>query len=93
MAHQMQVSEPAKAREVAERAVATISSTEETEKLNAWIAYLNLEVRFGNDDSVEEVFKRACQVNDQQEVRDMRRTTVFDDGPGKDGVPNAESLV
>ncbi|KAI0840658.1 nucleic acid-binding protein [Hypoxylon sp. FL0890] len=68
MAHQMQVSELAKARDVAERAVTTISSTEETEKLNAWIAYLNLEVRFGNEDSVEEVFKRACQVNDQQEV-------------------------
>lgn len=68
MAHQMQVSELTKAREVVERAVTTISSTEETEKLNAWIAYLNLEVRFGNTDSVDEVFKRACQVNDQQEV-------------------------
>lgn len=76
MAHQMQVSEPAKAREVAERAVATISSTEETEKLNAWIAYLNLEVRFGNDDSVEEVFKRACQVNDQQEVH-QRLVSIY----------------
>ncbi|KAI1484272.1 nucleic acid-binding protein [Daldinia eschscholtzii] len=68
MAHQMQVSELAKAREVAERAITTISSTEETEKLNAWIAYLNLEVRFGNEETVDEVFKRACQVNDQQEV-------------------------
>ncbi|KAI1213449.1 nucleic acid-binding protein [Annulohypoxylon truncatum] len=76
MAHQMQVSEPAKAREVAERAVATISSTEETEKLNAWIAYLNLEVRFGTDDSVEEVFKRACQVNDQQEVH-QRLASIY----------------
>ncbi|KAI0883423.1 nucleic acid-binding protein [Annulohypoxylon maeteangense] len=76
MAHQMQVSEPAKAREVAERAVSTISSTEETEKLNAWIAYLNLEVRFGNDDSVEEVFKRACQVNDQQEVH-QRLASIY----------------
>ncbi|KAI2471650.1 nucleic acid-binding protein [Annulohypoxylon bovei var. microspora] len=76
MAHQMQVSEPAKAREVAERAVATISSTEETEKLNAWIAYLNLEVRFGSEDSVEEVFQRACQVNDQQEVH-QRLASIY----------------
>ncbi|KAI0526659.1 hypothetical protein F5B22DRAFT_641799 [Xylaria bambusicola] len=68
MAFQMQVSELAKAREVAERAVITINSTEETEKLNAWIAYLNLEVRFGNDDIVDDVFKRACHVNDPQEV-------------------------
>ncbi|KAJ1335486.1 rRNA biogenesis protein RRP5 [Microdochium nivale] len=68
MALQMQVSEIAKAREVAERAVKTINSAEETEKLNAWIAYLNLEVRFGTAESVEEVFNRAGQVNDQQEV-------------------------
>ncbi|RWA08492.1 hypothetical protein EKO27_g6606 [Xylaria grammica] len=76
MAFQMQVSELAKAREVAERAVATINSTEETEKLNAWIAYLNLEVRFGNDDTMDSVFKRACQVNDPQEVY-QRLASIF----------------
>lgn len=76
MAHQMQVSELAKAREVADRAVTTINSTEETEKLNVWIAYLNLEVRFGTQDSVDEVFKRACQVNDQQEVH-QRLASIY----------------
>ncbi|KAK6851789.1 hypothetical protein PG995_011914 [Apiospora arundinis] len=68
MAYQMQSSDLAGARKVAERAVTTINSTEETEKLNAWIAYLNLEIRFGTDETVDEVFKRALQVNDQQEV-------------------------
>lgn len=68
MAYQMQSSELSGARKVAERAVATINSAEETEKLNAWIAYLNLEVRFGTEETVDEVFKRALQVNDQQEV-------------------------
>ncbi|KAI0971798.1 hypothetical protein F4678DRAFT_431980 [Xylaria arbuscula] len=76
MAFQMQVSELAKAREVAERAITTINSTEETEKLNAWIAYLNLEVRFGNDDTVDSVFKRACQVNDPLEVY-QRLASIF----------------
>ncbi|KAH9906139.1 nucleic acid-binding protein [Xylariomycetidae sp. FL2044] len=76
MAHQMQVSELAKAREVAERAIATISSSEETEKLNAWVAYLNLEARFGSEETVDEVFKRACQVNDQQEVY-QRLATIY----------------
>ncbi|KAI3343975.1 hypothetical protein F4824DRAFT_442099 [Ustulina deusta] len=76
MAFQMQVSELAKAREVAERAVTTINSTEETEKLNAWIAYLNLEVKFGNDDTVDGVFKRACQVNDPQEIH-QRLASIF----------------
>jgi rRNA biogenesis protein RRP5 len=82
MAFQMQVSELGKAREVAERAVSTINSSEETEKLNAWIAYLNLEVRFGNDNTVDSVFKRACQVNDQQEVyQRLASIYVQDDKP------------
>ncbi|KAI5928699.1 hypothetical protein F4810DRAFT_644950 [Camillea tinctor] len=76
MALQMQVSELAKARAVAERAVTTISSTEETEKLNVWVAYLNLEERFGNEETVNEVFKRACQVNDQQEVH-QRLVSIY----------------
>ncbi|RYP80067.1 hypothetical protein DL769_002641 [Monosporascus sp. CRB-8-3] len=80
MAHQMQVSELAKAREVAERAINTINSTEETEKLNVWIAYLNLEVRFGNEDTVQDVFKRACQVNDQQEVYQRFATIYIQEG-------------
>lgn len=80
MAHQMQVSELAKAREVAERAVNTINSAEETEKLNAWVAYLNLEARFGNEETVDDVFKRACQVNDQQEVYSRLATIYIQDG-------------
>ncbi|KAI0166315.1 nucleic acid-binding protein [Xylariaceae sp. FL1272] len=84
MAFQMQISELGKAREVAERAVTTINSSEETEKLNAWIAYLNLEVRFGNEDTTDDVFKRACQVNDQQEVyQRLASIYVQDNKPGK----------
>ncbi|KAK7918305.1 hypothetical protein PG985_010179 [Apiospora marii] len=68
MAYQMQSSDLAGARKVAERAINTINSTEETEKLNAWIGYINLELQFGTDETLDEVFKRALQVNDQQEV-------------------------
>ncbi|KAM0253366.1 hypothetical protein ACHAQJ_007259 [Trichoderma viride] len=68
MAFQMQVSELPKAREVAERAIKSINIREETEKLNVWVAYLNLEVAYGNKHTVEDVFKRACQYNDEQEV-------------------------
>ena len=32
---------------------------------------------------------RATPFHDQMEVRDMRRTTVFDDGSYKNGVPEA----
>ncbi|KAK7419432.1 rRNA biogenesis protein rrp5 [Neonectria punicea] len=68
MAFQMQVSELSKAREVAERAIKSINIREETEKLNVWVAFLNLEVAYGNKATVDEVFKRACQYNDEQEI-------------------------
>lgn len=76
MAFQLQVSEPAKAREVAERALKTINIREEAEKLNVWIAYLNLENAYGTDETLEDIFKRACQYNDEQVVHE-RLTTIY----------------
>ena len=70
MAFQLQLSEFAKAREIAERALKTINMREETEKMNVWIALLNLENTYGSDESLEEVFKRACQYNDSQEIHE-----------------------
>lgn len=70
MAFQVQVSEPARAREIAERALKTINIREEAEKLNLWIAYLNLENNFGTDETLAEVFKRACLYNDEQVVHE-----------------------
>mmetsp|Transcript_17233 Transcript_17233/g.39411 ORF Transcript_17233/g.39411 Transcript_17233/m.39411 type:complete len:1860 (-) Transcript_17233:238-5817(-) len=66
MAHHLKLSELDKARAVAERAVSHISFREDQERFNAWIAYLNLEVAFG--DKVDEVFKRACQFNDAKKI-------------------------
>lgn len=76
MAFQLQVSEPAKAREIAERALKTINIREEAEKLNIWIAYLNLENAYGTEETLEETFKRACQYNDEQVVHE-RLTTIY----------------
>lgn len=76
MAFQLQVSEPAKAREIAERALKTINIREEAEKLNVWIAYLNLENAYGTEETLDEVFKRACQYNDEQVVHE-RLTTIY----------------
>ncbi|GMG39627.1 unnamed protein product [Ambrosiozyma monospora] len=61
MSFQLQLSEVEKAREIAERALKTINYREEQEKLNIWIAQLNLENMFGTDDSLQEVFKKSCQ--------------------------------
>ncbi|KAE8147615.1 hypothetical protein BDV25DRAFT_30226 [Aspergillus avenaceus] len=68
MAFQLELGEIEKAREIAERALRTITIGQDAEKLNIWVAMLNLENTYGNDDTLEEVFKRACQYNDTQEV-------------------------
>ncbi|PYI06782.1 nucleic acid-binding protein [Aspergillus sclerotiicarbonarius CBS 121057] len=68
MAFQLELGEVEKAREIAERALRTIAIGQDAEKLNIWVAMLNLENTYGDDDTLEEVFKRACQYNDTQEV-------------------------
>jgi rRNA biogenesis protein RRP5 len=70
MSFQLQLSEVEKAREIAERALKTIALREGGEKLNMWIAMLNMENIYGSNDSLEEVFKRACQYNDAQAVHE-----------------------
>lgn len=83
MAFQMQVSDLAAARQVAERAIKTINIKEEVEKLNVWIAYLNLEVAYGNEETVDEVFKRACTYNDKQEVYERLASIYIQSGKRK----------
>ncbi|OHW91144.1 s1 RNA binding domain-containing protein [Colletotrichum incanum] len=93
MALQMKVSELAKAREIAERAIKTINVREQTEKLNVWIAYLNLEVAYGTKASTEEVFKRACQYNDEQEVHERLASIYIQSGKLKQADDVFQSLV
>lgn len=57
-----------KAREIAKRALATISFREEGEKLNVWVALLNLENAYGDDSTLEDTFKDAAQANDAKTV-------------------------
>lgn len=64
MSFQLQLGEIDKAREIGERALKTINYREEQEKMNIWIAMLNLENTFGSDESLDEVFKRAAQYMD-----------------------------
>ncbi|KAL2181483.1 uncharacterized protein P884DRAFT_214576 [Thermothelomyces heterothallicus CBS 202.75] len=84
MASQMQINDLASARQVAERALKTINIKEETEKLNVWIAYLNLEVAYGTEETVEEVFKRACTYNDDQEVHERLASIYIQSGKHKE---------
>lgn len=80
MAFQMQLSELSKARDVAERAINAINIREQTEKMNVWIALLNLENTYGSDETVDEVFKRACQYNDAQEIHERLSSIYIQSG-------------
>lgn len=64
MSFQLQLGEVDKSREIAERALKTINYREEQEKMNIWIAILNLENSFGTDESLDVAFKRAAQYMD-----------------------------
>ncbi|GAB1302513.1 Protein RRP5 homolog [Apodemus speciosus] len=68
MAFHLQATEIEKARAVAERALKTISFREEQEKLNVWVALLNLENMYGSQESLTKVFERAVQYNEPLRV-------------------------
>ncbi|KAI0080360.1 U3 snoRNP-associated protein Rrp5 [Panus rudis PR-1116 ss-1] len=77
MSFQLQLSEVDKAREIAKRALKTINFREEQEKLNVWIALLNLENVYGTDESLETTFKDAARHNDSKTVH-LRMAAIFD---------------
>ncbi|KAJ8488314.1 hypothetical protein ONZ45_g14005 [Pleurotus djamor] len=77
MSFQLQLSEIDKAREVAKRALRTINFREEQEKLNVWIALLNLENVYGTDETLETTFKDAARHNDSKTVH-LRLATILD---------------
>jgi ribosomal protein S1/Tfp pilus assembly protein PilF len=52
------------ARATAERALSTISFRNETDRLNLWVAMLNLEATYGTAESLGGVFSRAVKAND-----------------------------
>ena len=80
MAFQLELGEVEKARKVAERALKTINMREQEEKLNVWVALMNLENTYGNGESLEDVFKRACQYNESQEMHERLLSIYIQSG-------------
>lgn len=68
MAFHLETAETEKARGVAKKAIASINFREEGELLNVWIALLNLEIRYGNDETYTETLREAVQRNDPFKV-------------------------
>nr|DBA15081.1 TPA: hypothetical protein GDO54_004338 [Pyxicephalus adspersus] len=60
----LQATELEQARAVAERALETIYFREEQEKLNVWVAMMNMENTYGTEETLLKVFERAIQYND-----------------------------
>ncbi|KAF9229085.1 hypothetical protein BS17DRAFT_804934 [Gyrodon lividus] len=78
MSLQLQLSEIDKARAIGKRAIQTISFREEQEKLNVWIALLNLENVYGTDATMEVVFRDAARHNDSKTIH-LRLAAIFDE--------------
>uniref|UniRef100_A0A182JRJ6 S1 motif domain-containing protein n=1 Tax=Anopheles christyi TaxID=43041 RepID=A0A182JRJ6_9DIPT len=68
MAFHMESAELEKARAVGRKALKAIHFREEAERLNVWIALLNLEIRYETVDSFKEVLQEAIQYNDAFKV-------------------------
>ncbi|KAA8912855.1 hypothetical protein FN846DRAFT_931829 [Sphaerosporella brunnea] len=76
MAFQLQLGEVEKAREIAERAIKTILQKEDAERRNVWVALLNMENAYGDDETLDATLKRAVQYNDAQDIHE-RMTSIF----------------
>ncbi|KAM3622776.1 uncharacterized protein V6R79_002928 [Siganus canaliculatus] len=88
MAHHLQATQIEQARAVAERALKTISFREEQEKLNVWVALLNLENMYGSEESLKKVFERALQFCEPMPVYQQ----LADIYAKSDKIKEAESL-
>jgi rRNA biogenesis protein RRP5 len=77
MSYHIQLSEIATAREIAQRALNTIGFREEGEKLNIWVAILNLENAYGSDESLDEAFKEAAQRNEPKTIH-LKLADIFE---------------
>ncbi|RNF25602.1 rRNA biogenesis protein [Trypanosoma conorhini] len=77
MAHHVALQQQEEARLVAEKALSTIGVRETQERMNVWVAYMNLENLHGTAESLSAVFKRALQHAPDQRVVYERLADIF----------------
>ncbi|RLU17008.1 hypothetical protein DMN91_011077 [Ooceraea biroi] len=80
MTYHLQATEIDKARAIARRAIKTINFREENERVNVWNAWLNLESRYGNTESLNDVLQEALRTNDAFKVYTHMLTVHADAG-------------
>ena len=66
-----------KARKVAEKALDVISTREEAERMNVWIARLNLENAYGTTETLTAQFTLAAQMNDALKLH-MHMASIYE---------------
>ena len=67
----LRLGEVDKARDIAERAIGTLATHGRdagSESFNVWVGFLNLEFTYGDQNSLDRLFKRACEYNDTKAV-------------------------
>lgn len=64
MVFHVQATEIDRARAIAQKALKTINFRETQERLNIWVAMMNLELRFGSKDAFEDTLKEALKLNE-----------------------------
>jgi rRNA biogenesis protein RRP5 len=77
MGFHLQLGDVDRAREVARQALKIIHFREEQERLNVWIALLNLENQYGSDDTLDKTFKEASAANDAKTIH-LRLLQIFE---------------
>lgn len=68
MSFLLQLHEIDKARQIGRMALGKIGYREEEEKLNVWMALINLEIGFGTKEGIEAIAKEAGEFNDKRTV-------------------------
>lgn len=64
----IQATEIDRARTIAKKALKTIDVREDQDRLNIWIALLNMELRFGSKDAFDELLKEALLITEPFKV-------------------------
>lgn len=76
MAFNINLGDIDQARQLGERALKSIGLGQDTEKQNIWVALLNLEAEYGDEETLNSTFRRACEYNDPQEMH-SRLTSIL----------------
>ncbi|XP_013170859.1 PREDICTED: protein RRP5 homolog [Papilio xuthus] len=93
MAFHLQATEIEKARGVGRRALRTISFREEQEKLNVWLALLNLEHRFGTKESQQKTLEEALQMNEKYQIHSKLLDIYVETGKASEAGALAELML